>query len=225
MLTDILEFLSALKENNNKEWFDKNRDWYQQSKKNYESFVSKLIPELQKIDKSIGPIEAKDCTFRIFRDVRFSPDKTPYKSHLGAYIAKGGRKSQLAGYYFHVEPGNSILAGGIWAPEAPVLKAIRNDIYGLIDEFVEIVEGKGFKKQFKELNTDMGVLRSAPKDFPKDFPHVKYLKYKSYTMSKHVPDNIVTDEKALLAECVEVFKEMKPVNDFLNRAVNEMGNE
>lgn len=225
MLTDVLQFLSALKENNNKEWFDTNRDWYQKTKKEYEAFVTKLIPEVQKIDKSIGDLEAKNCVFRIFRDVRFSPDKTPYKSHMGAYFAKGGRKSPLGGYYFHLEPGNSVLAGGIWAPEAPVLKALRSDIYGLIEEFLEIVESKGFKKHFGELDTDMGVLRSAPKDYPKDFPHINYLKFKSYTVSKHVPDNIVVDEKALIAECNAVFKELQPLNAFFNRAITEMGNE
>lgn len=225
MLTDILQFLTALKENNNKEWFDSNRDWYQKSKKEFETFVTKLIPELQKIDKEIGPLETKECVFRIFRDVRFSHDKTPYKSHMGAYIAKGGRKSNLGGYYFHLEPGSSMLAGGIWAPEGPVLKAIRSDIYGLIDEFREIVESKSFKKQFGELDTDMGLLRSAPKDYPKDFPHINYLRYKSYTMSKPLPDTLVTDEKALLAECTEVFKEMRPLNAFFNRAIHEMGNE
>lgn len=225
MLTDILQFLTALKENNNKEWFDQNRDWYQKSKKSFEDFVNKLIPEVQKIDSSIGNLEAKDCVFRIFRDVRFSPDKTPYKSHMGVYFAKGGRKSPLGGYYFHMEPGNSVLAGGIWAPEAPALKAIRSEIYGLIDEFREIVESKNFKKQFGELDTDMGVLRSAPKDFPKDFPYIDYLKYKSYTVSKFIPDSFYNDEKALLAECASVFKDLKPLNAFLNRAILEMGNE
>jgi uncharacterized protein (TIGR02453 family) len=225
MLTHVLEFLTALKENNHKEWFDENRNWYQQSKKEFELFVSLLISEMQKIDKEIGPLETKDCTFRIFRDVRFSPDKTPYKTHMGAYIAKGGRKSPLGGYYFHLEPGNSVLAGGIWAPAAPVLKALRSDIYGLIEEFTAIVEGKEFKKQFKELDTDMGVLRSAPKDFPKDFPQINYLKYKSYTVSKPVPDHLIADEKALLAECAEVFSTLMPLNAFFNRTIREMGND
>lgn len=225
MLTDILQFLLALKENNNKEWFDNNRDWYQKSKKEYEEFVAKLIPEVQKIDKGIGALEAKDCTFRIFRDVRFSPDKTPYKTHMGAYFAKGGRKSPLGGYYFHMEPGNSVLAGGIWAPEAPVLKAIRSEIYGFIDEFVDIIESKSFKKHFGELDTDMGVLRSAPKDYPKDFSHIDLLKYKSYTVSKSLPDVLVTDEIALMPKCMEVFKALQPVNAFFNRAITEMGNE
>lgn len=225
MLTDIFQFLAALKENNNKEWFDSNRGWYQKSKKTYEAFVSKLIPEIQKFDREVGPLETKECTFRIFRDVRFSPDKTPYKSHMGAYISKGGRKSVLAGYYFHMEPGNSVLAGGIWAPEAAVLKAIRNEIYGLTDEFMSIVENKNFKKHFGNFDTDMGVLRSAPKDFPKDFPYINYLKHKSYTVSKSIPDVLFNDEKALISECVTVFKELQPLNAFLNRAVNEMGNE
>jgi uncharacterized protein (TIGR02453 family) len=118
-----------------------------------------------------------------------------------------------------------VLAGGIWAPAAPVLKALRSDIYGLIEEFTAIVEGKEFKKQFKELDTDMGVLRSAPKDFPKDFPQINYLKYKSYTVSKPVPDHLIADEKALLAECAEVFSTLMPLNAFFNRTIREMGND
>lgn len=224
MFTDILHFLSALKENNYKEWFDQNREWYLKSKKTYEAFVAKLIAETRKVDKDLGNLEVKDCTYRIYRDVRFSPDKTPYKTHMGAYMVKGGRKSPLAGYYFHLEPGNSLLAGGIWNPEAPVLKAIRSEIYSYTDDFLEIVESKNFKKHFGEFDTDMGVLKSAPKDFPKDFPQINYLKYKSYTVSKALPDAIINDEKALQAEYVEVFKTLQPLNAFFNRAVSEMGN-
>jgi uncharacterized protein (TIGR02453 family) len=143
---------------------------------------------------------------------------------MGAYIVKGGKKCQLGGYYFHLEPGNSLLAGGIWNPEAPVLKAIRSEIYSYTDEFLEIVESKNFKKHFGEFDTDMGVLKSAPKDFPKDFPQINYLKYKSYTISKPLPGNTVTDEKSLMNECIEVFKAMQPMNAFFNRAVSEMGN-
>jgi uncharacterized protein (TIGR02453 family) len=224
MLTDNLQFLSALKENNTKEWFDLNRDWYQKTRKSFEAFVGKLIPELIKMDKEIGSLEVKDSVFRIFRDVRFSPDKTPYKSHMGAFVAKGGRKSRLGGYYFHMEPGNSVLAGGIWMPDAPVLKALRSEIYSYPEEFRAILDSKGFKKHFGELDKDMGLLKTAPKDFPKDFPEIDLLKYKSYTVSKSIPNNLFEDEKKLIAECVEVFGELKHFNAFFNRAINEMGN-
>lgn len=225
MLKDILNFLSVLKENNHKEWFDENRDWYQKTKKNYELFAGRLIQEILKFDKNIGTPEVKDCVFRIFRDVRFSNDKTPYKTHMGVYIAKGGRKSILGGYYFHMEPGNSVLAGGIWMPEAPVLKALRSEIYSYTDDFKGIINSKSFKKHFEKLDTDMGLLRTAPKDFPKDFPDIDLLKYKSFTVSKSIPDSIFENEEKLIKESIEVFKELKPFNDFFNRAINEMGND
>lgn len=224
MLTDTLSFLTALKDNNTKEWFDVNRSWYQKSKSTFEAFINKLIHEMAAIDKEIGMLEAKDCTFRIFRDVRFSNDKTPYKSNMGGYIAKGGRKSKYAGYYFHMEPGMVMLAGGIWMPEPDVLKALRNEIYYCIDEFKAIISDKNFIKHYGSFDTDGGLLKTAPKDFPKDFPDVQYLKYKSYTVSKQIDSGLLSDEKTLLKECVDVFKALKPVNDFFNRAVNEMGN-
>ena len=223
MLTDVVSFLATLKENNTKEWFDANRDWYQKSKKNFETFVTKLIQKVQVLDSEIGTPEAKDCIFRIFRDVRFSHDKTPYKSNMGAFFAKGGRKSKYGGYYFHLEPGSTMLAGGIWMPEADILKAIRSEIYGYPEDFKEIITSKKFIHHFKELDTDGGLLRSAPKDFPKDFPEVQFLKYKSYTVSKSIPDSLITNEDALLKECMDVFAELKPLNAFFNRAINEMG--
>jgi uncharacterized protein (TIGR02453 family) len=224
MLTDVVSFLATLKENNTKEWFDANRDWYQKSKKNFETFVTKLIQKVQVLDSEIGMPEAKDCIFRIFRDVRFSHDKTPYKSNMGAFFAKGGRKSKYGGYYFHLEPGNTMLAGGIWMPEADILKAIRSEIYSYPEDFKAIITSKKFIHHFKELDTDGGLLRSAPKDFPKDFPEVQFLKYKSYTVSKSIPDSLITNEDALLKEFLDVFAELKPLNAFFNRAINEMGN-
>jgi uncharacterized protein (TIGR02453 family) len=224
MINDTLSFLSALKENNNREWFDMNRDWYQQAKKNFENFVSKLIPEVHAIDHEIGVPEVKDCTFRIFRDIRFSNDKTPYKTNMGAFLAKGGRKSQFGGYYFHLEPGSSMLAGGIWMPEADTLKAIRSEIYNEIDEFKSIILSPTFKKQFVTFDSEGVMLRSAPKDFPKEFPDIELLKFKSYTVSKAIDETLVEDEQKLLKVCLEVFKALKPVNTFFNRAIQEMGN-
>jgi uncharacterized protein (TIGR02453 family) len=224
MLNNTLSFLTALKESNTREWFDLNRDWYQKAKKDFESFVTRLIREVNIIDPEVGLPEVKDCSFRIFRDIRFSNDKTPYKSNMGAFIAKGGRKSRLGGYYFHLEPGSSMLAGGIWMPEADVLKAIRSEIYNEIDEFKAILAAPSFKKTFDGFDTDGTLLKTAPKDFPKDFPDIDLLKFKSYTLSKTIDESMVSDEDKLLKLCTEVFKAMKPANAFFNRAILEMGN-
>ncbi|HEY4785942.1 MAG TPA: DUF2461 domain-containing protein, partial [Bacteroidales bacterium] len=155
MLEKSLSFLTVLKDNNYKEWFHENKPLYEEAKKEFESFVSLLIKEIKAIDGDIGYPEPKDCIFRIFRDIRFSNDKTPYKTNFGAFMAKGGnRKSEYGGYYFHLEPGNSLLAGGIWMPQPGILKAIREEIFHNIDEFLAIIESKEFKKQFGELDRE-----------------------------------------------------------------------
>ena len=140
MLEKSLAFLTVLKENNYKEWFHENKPLYEEAKKEFEPFVNILIQEIRSIDKEVGHLEPKDCIFRVFRDIRFSKDKTPYKTNFGAFVAKGGgRKSEFGGYYFHLEPDNCLLAGGIWMPQPDILKAMRQEIYHNIDEFLEIL--------------------------------------------------------------------------------------
>ncbi|MBK8413382.1 MAG: DUF2461 domain-containing protein [Bacteroidetes bacterium] len=129
-----LDFLKALKKNNNREWFDVNRSKYEEAKADFEKFVETLLPLLSKENSKLKDLKVKDCVFRIYRDVRFSKNKDPYKTNFGAYFVEGGKKSSKAGYYIQIEPGNSFLAGGCWMPEAPVLKAIRQEIdYNLKD--------------------------------------------------------------------------------------------
>ena len=111
-----LSFLKDLKKNNNKEWFDTNRSRYDNAKADFESFVEAVLTPLRKIDPTVADLKAKDCTFRINRDVRFSKNKAPYKSNMAMYIAKGGKKTNHAGYYFHCEPGHCFVGGGLWMP-------------------------------------------------------------------------------------------------------------
>lgn len=221
MLETAHGFLSILKENNYKEWFHANKDLYNDAKKEFEDLVNALIAEIHSFDKEIGYPEAKDCVFRIFRDVRFSNDKTPYKTNMGAYMARGGtRKSEYGGYYFHLEPGNCMLAGGIWMPQPDILKGIREEIYHNIDEFVEIINNKNFKKHFNSIDSD-SVLKNAPKDYPKNWPHVDLLKFKSYTVSKIIPDELVQSDK-VIPTAVEVFKALMPLNKFFNRVIEDL---
>lgn len=221
MLEKSISFLTALKDNNYKEWFHENKAVYDDAKKEFEAFVAVLIKEVKMVDPEIGYPEPKDCIFRVFRDVRFSKDKTPYKTNFGAFLAKGGnRKSEYGGYYFHLEPGNALLAGGIWMPQPDVLKAVREEIYHNTDEFLAIIADKEFKKNFGSLNTEY-MLKTSPKDYPKDWPHIDLLKYKSYTVSKALPDELINNNK-LLDEVRHVFKALAPMNKYFNKVIEDV---
>jgi uncharacterized protein (TIGR02453 family) len=215
--TRITDFLEALKENNNRDWFQKNKKWYDEIKAEFDVFTTALIANISKIDKDIAYLEPKDCTYRIYRDTRFSLDKTPYKTNIGAYIVKGGKKSGLAGYYFHIEPGLNMLAGGIYMPMPDVLKKLRTEIYENIDEFLEIINNKQFVKHFGKIDVDMK-LKSAPKDFPKDFQYIEYLKFKNYSVSKSFNNELLHSNK-IMDEVTTVFSALLPLNRFLNNAV------
>jgi uncharacterized protein (TIGR02453 family) len=212
----ILAFLQELNENNNQEWFHSHKTEYIEAKQEFETFVNKLIPAIAEFDKGIKNITAKDCTYRIYRDIRFSKDKTPYKINMGAYMVKNGKKSNKAGYYFHLEPGGSLLAGGIYMPPPDVLKLVRSEIYYNVEEFKKIIYNKQFVKLFGELDNDK--LVNAPKDFPKDFPDIDLLKYKNYTFIHKLSDKQMYSEN-LLEETISIFKMMYPFNSFMNRAL------
>ena len=216
---DILQFLGELKQNNTREWFAENKQKYDKANKSLLTLVEELIPVVQRIDSSIGALTAKDCVFRIYRDTRFSPDKTPYKTNMGAYFARGGSKSIYAGYYMHLEPGNSMLAGGIWMPEPEALKRIRQEIYYNSAEFKSLLESKSFKDTFGTLSEE-GKLKNPPRDFPADFPDIDLLKNKNFTMFHSLSDEKVRSEDFPVIFS-KVFEAMKPVNDFLNKAFKE----
>jgi uncharacterized protein (TIGR02453 family) len=214
-----LDFLSKLAKNNHKEWFDKNRPLYEAAKKDMEQFTNALIKEVASFDSSISTLKAKDCTFRINRDVRFSKNKEPYKNNMGAYLSPGGKKSVFAGYYVHIEPsGYSFLAGGIYVPDTATLAKIRQEIDYNTDEFKKIISSKSFVKTFGEIAGEQ--VKTAPKGYDKEHPEINLLKYKSYTVSHKIDREIITD-KNFVKYCGKVFKEMYPFNNFLNRAVSE----
>lgn len=215
-MQNILYFLADLKENNNREWFQANKKRYESAKKEFEDFLNLLIPEIRKFDPSIGSLTAKECMFRIYRDIRFSKDKRPYKTNMGGYITKGGRKGMHAGYYIHTEPGMSFLAGGVHMPPPDILKKLRLEIMYNIDEFKSIMNDKGFRKYFDELYGEK--LKRPPKDFPGDFPDIDLLKYKSYTVVSGFDPSGQSNEE-LVSYAAKVFRELYPFNRFLNRAL------
>ena len=213
----ILPFLEQLQENNNREWFQANKTLYDDAKTEFETIINSLIPAIAKFDDSVKLMTAKDCIFRIFRDVRFAKDKSPYKINFGAFIAKGGRKNHGPGYYFHLQPGESFLSGGVWMPSPDGLKKIRQEIYYNIDEFKSVLNNKDFKKYFSGID-DWDRQKIAPREYPKDFPDIDLLKNRSFTVSHKLSEKIIHSEK-LFDYAIGVYKVMKPYNAFLAKAV------
>lgn len=217
MNTNIMEFLKLLQQNNNREWFEQNKTLYELARKEFIQFIEILIREIQKFDKDIDNVKVKDCLFRIYRDVRFSKDKLPYKTNFGAYIAPQGRKSVLAGYYFHVEPSGVFVAGGNYMPEANALHAIRQEIYFHSSDFKKIIHDKTFEKYFPKLD-ESSKLKKPPKDFSSDFADIDLLKYKNYDVMHQIDESMLYD-KNLADYVLETFRIMFPFISFLRNAV------
>ncbi|ASQ91410.1 TIGR02453 family protein [Prosthecochloris sp. GSB1] len=212
-----LEFLARLAENNNREWFTANRGFYDSARGEFLHLVAALVPALRAIDSSIGMVEPENCLFRIFRDVRFSKDKSPYKTNFGAFIANGGRKSPSAGYYVHMEPGSSFVGGGAYMPAPPYLKAIRSRIFDNPREYREIIFDPGFKSCFGGIFGER--LKSAPRNFPKDFAGIDLLKNRHYAVTHQVADGFWSQDEGLLDEIVAIYRLLEPFNRFLNQAI------
>lgn len=215
----VLDFLGELKNNNNKGWFDENRGMYQKAKGVFEDLVNILILELKKVDGEVDITGPKECVFRIFRDVRFSKNKSPYKTNFGAYMKKGGRNSPYAGYYLHVEPGDSFIAGGIYMPDPPVLKAVRERISETPEEINRILDSAGFIKFSDGLYDDK--LKSAPRGFDKDHPHIELLKYKHYISSIAVKDDFWLSGN-LINKVTDIFRSQYPLVKFVNDTVKSV---
>ena len=215
---NVLQFLSDLEENNYKEWFHENKPTYQKVKKEFEQFIAHTIANIAQFDDSIKHLEPKSCIFRINRDIRFSKDKSPYKTNFGGFMTPGGRNGGYAGYYIHIEPGNCFLAGGIYMPPSDRLKAVRTEIFDNTEDFKKILNDKNFKKHFKAI-TNEDKLKTAPKGFPKDFEDIDLLKYKHYTVMKPIGDELIYSDK-FASEVHETFKALYPFNRFINEGIN-----
>jgi len=212
-------FLQKLKSHNNRDWFEKNKGLYLEAKEEHELFIDKILKGITRFDKKIAAdMKAKDCVFRIYKDVRFSKDKTPYKTNFGASMNPGGKKSLVAGYYLHIEPGASFIAGGVWMPEPEILNAIRQEIDYNPDPFLKILKSASFKKYFKGLD-DEGKLKSAPKGFDKDHPHIEILKNKHFIVSHPLTDKQVLDKNAETT-ILAGFKAMHPLMEYLREATS-----
>ena len=220
--TSTIQFLKELAKNNSKSWFDANRSKYEIAKADFAELVKNSLAAFSKKDRSLDSLTFKDCMFRINRDVRFSKNKAPYKTNMSMYFVKGGKKSMLAGYYFHFEPvGKSFVGGGLYGGEADQIKKIRQEIDYNWEEFQAILKQKTFKKYFGDLSRDMAnSLQREPKGYEKENPAIEYLKMKSWVASMPISDSDLRDTH-LSKKIIEAFAAMQGLNNFFNRALEE----
>ncbi|MBS1486501.1 MAG: DUF2461 domain-containing protein [Bacteroidetes bacterium] len=214
----ILQFLKDIARNNNREWFEKNKSKYLEAKTNFDDFLETLHKELLKFDESLSGLNPRKIAFRIYRDVRFSKDKRPYKVNMGAGFSSKGKMEQEPGYYIHLEPGNkNFVAGGMYVPNPENLAKIRQEIDYNPNALLKILADKQFKKYFDGL-ADWDRLKTAPKGYPKDHPHIELLKNKSFVVSHPFTDAEVKDAK-FTTKVAAVCKSIKKLNDYLSEAI------
>ena len=214
-----LKFLKDLSKNNNKPWFELHRNQYEDAKNDFAGFVQSIIQAHSKKDPSIAHLKAKDCMFRINRDVRFSKDKSPYKNNMGAYLNKGGKKSIFGGYYFHCQPGQSFVGGGLWMPMPPELSKVRQEIDYNFDAFKKIIGSKKFKAVYDGLSKDPEyTLTRLPKGYETDNPAAEYLKLKSFVTMISLKDAEVTS-KDLSKKVLSAFEALQPMLQFINQSI------
>ena len=217
-MNEIIQFLKELEVNNQRDWFEANRSRYEKTRNDFLDLTAWLIDEIRKFDSEVPLLQPKDCMFRIFRDVRFSNDKRPFKTNYGSYIARGGRKFGYAGYYLHVQPGEYFLSGGVYMPPPEHLQAIRQEIYYHPEDYLNLLKKEPLKSTFDQFYFDP--LKTAPKGYPKNWEHLDLIKNRSYAFGHHL-----AEEELFAADfpekCIRIFKIIYPMNRFLNRAIDD----
>ncbi len=213
---EIIIFLQELSENNNKDWFDENRKRYTELRNYFIDFTEKMIQEITKFDASVHFVEPRKSIFRINRDIRFAKDKSPYKNNFGAFIVSGGKKSGNAGYYLHIQPDNSFIAGGVYNPSSLSLDKIRWSIFENIDEFLGIIKSSDFVKNFGKIEGRK--LKNPPRGFDKTFEYIDLLKYKDYTVVKNIKNPILYEDN-FLKKVTADFSKIHNLNLFINNAL------
>ena len=216
---DTLQFLEDLKANNNRDWFLENKKRYEAFKKDYQQLVADLLDVMKPLDPSLEMLEVKNCTFRINRDIRFSKDKTPYKSHLGIWLSSGAKGLNRSGYYIHLEKGASFIAGGLYCPESDDLKKMRKEIAYFHDDLEAILEEKDFKREFGDFDrNEKDTLKNPPRGYDKEHPAIELLKLKSFESSQKIEFSAAA-KKDFVAVMSQKLIVLKPLNDFINRAL------
>jgi len=214
----VYKFLSDVANHNERSWFQSHRDDYDRARMIFEEMTQQLINRLSLIDPSVAHLTVRDCTYRFYRDTRFSEDKSPYKRHFGAYIAAHGKKAFHGGYYLHIQPGECMIAGGAYCLPSAMLKAVRQSIVNEIDEFRNIVEEPSFRRLFPVLGTCR--VKTMPKGFPREFPYPEYLRPKDYAVGTPIDDDFLRQDD-WLDRTIEIFQLMKPFIDFINYTIDD----
>lgn len=215
----LLRFLTGLKNNNNREWFQKNKELYQEVLITTQEITRQLLNGMSGFEPGIINLTPSDCTYRIYRDVRFSIDKSPYKTHIGIFINPPyGKKSLRMGYYLHLEPKNCFLGAGNIGYPTKLLNKIRQEIYDNVEEYREIIENPLFKKTFPVVGDDL--LKSAPKGFPKNWEHLDLIRPRTF-FANHQLNDFEIRQSDIISQLAEMFRIAKPFNDFVNYSVDE----
>lgn len=218
---DLYEYLKRLQINNNRDWFQENKAEYDELRAMWVSDVARLIEKMSLYDDTLRGLQAKDCVYRIYRDVRFRNDKTPYKPYFSAVICAGGRKCRQSAYYLHMQPGDSGLHGGIWCPEPKLLNALRHSVDDNIEEFLSIINNKEFKSRYKVIGDS---LKTMPKEWPREHPSAQYIRMKEYLLEHNCDDEYFTNGDWVERVATD-FKFMQPFHKFMNFTVEELLNE
>ena len=221
-MINTLQFLSALADNNNREWFQTNKGWYQDCHAHFVDFSAEYLRRMAQLDETLACLQPKDCIWRIYRDVRFSHDKRPYKEWFGIFVATGlpghpktfGKKSMRGGYYIHIQPNACMFAGGIWDPGKELLKALRTEIDTNAEEVEQIMANPQWKRYFGDFDTEY-MLKKAPIGFDPESKHIDWIKRKAYTFSYPLTDNEVCAPD-FIDKIMALSEAAKPMNDFLN---------
>ena len=230
-MQDTLNFLRELSLNNNREWFAEHKEWYQRCYRRFVEVSEEYIRRLAEIDPALAPLQPKDCIWRIYRDVRFSHDKRPYKEWFGCFPAAGvpgqprtwGKHSMRGGYYMHIQPGECMFAGGIWDPGKELLDALRKEIEANYEEVEAIMEAPSWQKYFaQDFDTTWGGLKKVPAGFDPNFIHADWLKHRVYTFSTSLTDEDVISPD-FIDKMLDIATAAKPMNDFLNYTFEEYG--
>ena len=217
-----LDFLAQLAVNNNRDWFQSHKDWYTEAYSQFLAFSQEYVARLAEVDDTLLGLQAKDCIWRIYRDVRFSADKRPYKEWFGVFpAAKGGKKSLHGGYYVHIQPGHCMFAAGIWSPTPELLKTLRKEIWANYDEIEEIMAQPDFQRYFTDFDTD-DMLKKVQQGFDPEFVHADWLKRKSFTFSTPLTDTQVCAPD-FMDHIIRIATAAKPLNDFLNYTFEQYG--
>lgn len=222
----ILDFLRQIEVNNNRTWFQSHRHEYDEARTEFENSIALAINRIAEFDDSVAHLSVRDTTYRFYRDTRFSPDKSPYKRHLGAYIAAHGKKALHGGYYIHVQPGECMLAVGSYYLPTNILTACRNEIMANEEEWLRRVGNDDFLRLFGRPGSDdrrgfgLGHLKTCPSGFPRDYEHIDYLRMKDYCAWLHVDDDFFAKDR-WLDEMAEVFKTARPMMDFINAVIDD----